>query len=658
MTDQHRPTPTDGPDPPRTERESDEPPPPPPSTLADSLMGFAPPVPGTVGVPLPLPAPETEPDELKPGSKIGKYTIKRRIGRGGLATVYLAVQESLEREVALKVSPNRGSEGRTMATLQHRNIVEVYDEDVDRRTDQRLLCMEVVRGASLEEILRLLRKQGDGWRGKDVLGAVGELAQVEDRFVPEALPDREAMEKASRTEAACRVIRQLAEALAHAHHHGVLHRDLKPGNVLLDRYGRVKLADFNISLDPERRAGARGEIFGGTLDYMAPEHLDAFNPATGVTPEAVDARSDLYAVGLIFFELLTGDLPFATAKTHASSPETLGQLAGERRSIDPAVIRARVGDEGLATVVLRCLDPDPAKRFPDAGSLEQAVADCLERQRLRDALPPLATVGRFIARNPILGLVLLAYLPNLVAAVVNILYNRDRIVVRLPEVQQVLFDRMWIVYNGFAHPICIALMLYFARPWFKLYLDRLRHRPIDLERFGQVRRQVLRWPMVVAGLTLLGWGPGALYFPLGLHLLGGGVGPEVFLRFFYSFALSALIAGTYAVLGVRFTVLRILYPDLLVQTPGLAETTRRELPPPGGNWLTLLAGLIPLSAAAVLLILGAGDLAGEHGDLFRYLLIALIVLGMCGVYVAATVQAYLDRTLLALRRQTAEQKVE
>src|SRR5439155_23321814 len=131
---------------------------------------------------------------------------------------------------------------------------------------------------------------------------------------------RTELERCGHAEAACWLIRKTALALAHAHHQNVLHRDVKPGNVLLDRYGRPMLADFNVSLDPQRKAGARGEIFGGTLDYMAPEHIDAFNPIKGVGPEAVDRRSDIYGLGLILYELLTGELPFALAGSVATTP--------------------------------------------------------------------------------------------------------------------------------------------------------------------------------------------------------------------------------------------------------------------------------------------------------------------------------------------------
>jgi serine/threonine protein kinase len=639
-----------------------------PPTVNDSLGGPAPPVPRTLEdsnlVPV-LPS-SLDPTEVLQvpigGVLLEKFAIRREIGRGGLAVVYLAEQIPFAREVALKVSLNRGTEGRTMASLAHPNIVAVHDEDVEKASNRRLLCMELVRGASLDKILHHLRHQATTWTGTDLLSAVQATSTVDGALVIEALAHRQRLEVSTHTEAACSLICQLADALAHAHNHDVVHRDIKPGNVIVDHYGRVKLADFNISLDPERLAGVRGEIFGGTLDYMAPEHIDAFNPNANAAYEAVDDRSDIYAVGLLFYELLTGDLPFATARSHATTPDTLDQLAGERRNLDPETIRRHISDEGLASVIIRCLDPDPGKRFHSAEELQRAVRDCIERERLRKVLPPLGRVASFLERHPLLGLALLAFLPHLIGSVVNIGYNMLRIVSGLPESQQILFGRLVISYNVIVYPLCLYLMLRVARPWVRLVLDRKHHRPIEPERFREVRKQSLFWPRWAVILAALGWFPGTLFFPLGLHLLGGGVAPIVFARFAMSFTLSALIALTYSLLGVRFIVLRILYPDLLMQTSGLTELTRRELPPTAGHGVTLLAGLIPLTAAVLTILLGPMAFTSDnfsdgqdHGSLhtpFQFLLTALIILGMLGFFIAVNVQAYLDRTLLALRGQT------
>ena len=122
-------------------------------------------------------------------------------------------------------------------------------------------------------------------------------------------PSRQFLRSASAIQAAVWITERLAEGLAHAHDRGLLHRDLKPSNILLAADGTPMLLDFNLAV--ENPAGTpEGEIqralIGGTLPYMSPEHLDAFNPCGTTTPDAVDERSDIYALGLIFFELLAG----------------------------------------------------------------------------------------------------------------------------------------------------------------------------------------------------------------------------------------------------------------------------------------------------------------------------------------------------------------
>src|SRR5262249_39055693 len=148
------------------------------------------------------------------------------------------------------------------------------------------------------------------WGGQAVLEAIDTLSSHQAPFDPSALRDREALAGCDFVEAVCWIGGRLAEALAHAHRPGVLHRGLKPAHILMNRYGRPLLADFNVSHDPHQVRGREG-MFGGTLAYMAPEHLDAFNPDDPTPPEAVDRRSDIYALGMVLFELLTGRLPFA-----------------------------------------------------------------------------------------------------------------------------------------------------------------------------------------------------------------------------------------------------------------------------------------------------------------------------------------------------------
>src|SRR5262249_35105039 len=151
------------------------------------------------------------------------------------------------------------------------------------------------------------------------------------------------------------------DGLAHAHERGVIHRDLKPANVLLTDDGQPMLLDFNLADDAGLRAGAAAARMGGTLPYMAPEQLAAFRGE----PCPVDARSDLYALGRILSQLLTGQPPFPI---HAGSVhETLPLMAADRQR-PPARLCPlnRTVTPAVESIIRRCLAPDPADRYQSA----------------------------------------------------------------------------------------------------------------------------------------------------------------------------------------------------------------------------------------------------------------------------------------------------
>ena len=169
--------------------------------------------------------------------------------------------------------------------------------------------------------------------------------------------------------AAVWIVARLAEGLDHAHSRGLLHRDLKPANILLAADGTPMLLDFNLAAvsQPPPAEGQIGRaMLGGTLPYMAPEHLDAFDPR-GTTPaDAVDERADIYALGLILFELLTGAHPFPTpAPTPGSAPTDIIRPMIEARRQPPSP-RARCPQVpwSLDALVNKCLAFDPAADTP------------------------------------------------------------------------------------------------------------------------------------------------------------------------------------------------------------------------------------------------------------------------------------------------------
>ncbi|HZT81746.1 MAG TPA: serine/threonine-protein kinase, partial [Gemmataceae bacterium] len=571
-----------------------------------------------------------------PGQCLGDFEILAVLGDGSFARVFLARQVSLGRQVALKVSANRGTEARTLAQLEHDHIVTVFSETVDGQRNLRLLCMQFVAGTTLDRVIDELAGQNPAtWNGRAVLDAIDRLSRHSAVFDPAALRDREALAGCDFFEAVCWTGSRLAEALAHAHSQGVLHRDIKPANILVNRYGRPLLADFNIALDPQRVCGAEGALFGGTLAYMAPEHLDAFNPRSGVPAEAVDERSDIYSFGVVLFELLAGQRPFDPTVRDASAPQALAVMAAERRAHVPSPRASRPDvPESLDRVVRRCLDPEPARRYQSAAELAGALDGCRELRRVEKELPPPGPLTRPALAHPFWWLLAMAFLPHLLGSAVNVTYNSWRIVGDFAPEQRAAFPWIVLGYNAVAYPLAAALLAWQLVPLYRGWrrLGTAASARMSHEEMADLRARALRLPWLAFWLSCLGWLPGGVLFPLLLRLVAPPVRPEVFGHFLVSFTLSGLVALTYSWFAAEYVALRVMYPRLWVDGQGLRHGAREELRGLDARLrlFQLFAGLIPLAGAVLLMGVGPEQLTLA----FRLLVTGLIGLGMAGFGVA------------------------
>jgi serine/threonine protein kinase len=307
------------------------------------------------------------------GQRLGDFELRGLLGKGRFGTVFLARQVSLDRLVALKVTPDCGAEARALANLEHVHIVRIFSQTVDATRHLWLLCMQYVPGTTLERVLRVLNEQPpQKWSGLSLQAAIDRLSTAPVAWDPAGMRDREVLTGADYVEAVCWWGAGLAEALHHAHHQGVLHRDIKPANILVTPYGRLLLADFGLARNTRQDTAA---LFGGTLGYMAPEHLDAFDPAIRASWDKVDQRSDLYALGVVLFEMLTGHRPFLGPRPPASVGEVLRVLATESRRGAPRLPWAdRPVPHVLEQIVRRCLDPLPERRYQSGAELARALA--------------------------------------------------------------------------------------------------------------------------------------------------------------------------------------------------------------------------------------------------------------------------------------------
>ncbi len=305
------------------------------------------------------------------GQTTAGFRLLEELGRGAFARVFLAEERQLaDRPVALKVSRTGSREPQTLARLQHTHIVPVHSSRTDPATGLHLLCMPFFGRVTLEQLLAQdsVKKARTG---ADVLAALNMLEPSSPR---DSMIARSVFASLPFARAIAWWGARMAEALAHAHERGVLHRDIKPSNVLVTADGLPMLLDFNLARDP--KAEAVGPSLGGTLAYMAPEHLEAL--AEG-NDDRVDHRADIFSLGVLLYEVLTGRRPFAIPTGASSVVEALYRAAEDRRHALPAIRDTHPEvPAAMEAVVLKCLRHDVSHRYQDAASLAadlQAVAD-------------------------------------------------------------------------------------------------------------------------------------------------------------------------------------------------------------------------------------------------------------------------------------------
>ena len=287
-------------------------------------------------------------DDSLLGQQLDEYRLEMLLGRGGMARVYRGLDRRLGRYAAVKVidTPLRSDseyivrferEAQAIARLDHPHIVRLYH--YGEAQGLLYMAMQYVEGADLGFVLQTYRDDGE--------------------FIE--------------PEEASRIIRQVCQALDYAHAHGVIHRDIKPSNIMLDKQGQVYLTDFGLALLTE--IGTRGEIFGSP-HYIAPEQAVS---SAGAVPQ-----SDLYSVGIILYEMRTGQPPFDAdtaldiAMMHLSDPPP-----------PPRELRPEISAP-LENVILKILAKEPGERYPNGAALADALDQALAHPETK-ALTPIAT---------------------------------------------------------------------------------------------------------------------------------------------------------------------------------------------------------------------------------------------------------------------------
>ena len=259
----------------------------------------------------------------------GRYEIVRLIGQGGMGAVYQAYDRELERRVALKqIRSDLAANAEILKRFKqelilarqitHRNVIRIFD--LGQADGFKFITMEYIEGEDLQSIIRRRKK----------------------------------LEPAE----AANIVAQICRALEAAHAEGVIHRDLKPQNIMLDKSGRAYVMDFGIARSTLTPGLTQTGALVGTPDYMSPEQAKG---------QPLDARSDLFSVGIIFFELLTGQSPYSADTTMGKLWKRTSEPARPLNELDKAI------PQQICEIVRRCLEIDPQKRYPNATELLQDI---------------------------------------------------------------------------------------------------------------------------------------------------------------------------------------------------------------------------------------------------------------------------------------------
>ncbi|WP_231741054.1 serine/threonine-protein kinase [Thalassoglobus neptunius] len=498
--------------------------------------------------------------DLRVGETIDDFDLLIRLGEGTFATVFLARQNSMQRLVAVKVSANKGTEPQTLAQLDHDYIVRVYDQRVIESPPVRLLYMQYLPGGTLESLIKRVQSTPANRRsGQLLIDVLDESLEAKGETTPPDSLLRKEIARMDWAQTVCWIAIRIAKALGYASSRGVLHRDLKPANVLMTSDGTPKLADFNISFSRQVEGASPAEYFGGSLAYMSPEQLKACTGSGEIQAEDLDVRSDLFSLGVVLWELLVGERPFADPRQLRLDSQTLEDMIAAREegvSREKLEEAAKSAPPGLIRILQKSLHSDREQRWQTAQDMIDRLEQCLD-PRARELIDPEPGHWQRTALRWTTPIILaLNLIPNAFSAVGNLLYNQREIFAEIAPEQS--FETILAVINGVAFPVGISIVILMAARIRRAIVgpEAVRKRP-------GVRRDSLLIGHRCALICLLLWVIAGFAYPVAIRMTGTVVPWTSYLHIVGSLVIFGLIATAYPFFLVTWFSLEVLYPSLL-----------------------------------------------------------------------------------------------
>ncbi|WP_280436294.1 serine/threonine-protein kinase [Nocardia carnea] len=608
-------------------------------------------------------------DDIDAGTRIDDFDLLTLLGRGAFAKVFLARQRTMQRLVAVKISADSGTEPQTLAQLDHDYIVRVFDRHILPEPRLRLLYMQYVPGGTLLTVLDKVRDTRPTERtGALLLESIDEVLDDKGEIRPAESAARTTISALTWPETVAWLGTRLARALDHADRAGVLHRDVKPANVLLTADAVPKLADFNISFGANVAGSSPVAYFGGSLAYMSPEQLAVIHPGLPGTAADLDTRSDLYALAVVLWELLTGRRPFddtatatgpATGRPEvtadaAAKPDTRPPISatrddtaagpphtpaasvtteppqpapGDRTTLEAMLSLRRRGaralpyrdlppdcPDALRRTLVRALDPDPDRRWAHGADMARQLRICLD-PRARDLVDPPRSSLRRRARallHPIMFLSIAV--PNALAIWYSYYHNRVLIIDGLDTGAHEIFQRVAPITYGLAFLAGFVVTTVLTAHLGSV-LRGLRRggsgrdgRGYETATLARARRDTLLLSSRTVLACFLLWAITGIAVPVTVQASGSTLGAAASAHFFGTQIICGAMAMAYPYFLVGSYAVRSLYPAFLPLGGAFgSDVEQLRALDRRSTYFLLLAAAVPLLGAAGATFLPAAD---------------------------------------------------